>query len=115
MRAIEKYLTVRGSVRPSCKAVGEEDENGQIVKMAAVLTTQTETLTIQFEMLSVQSGAMGHTMARLQALERVSIQLPPTKRAYSEAVKQTLPVTAMSMAKRPFNCFLRGGPHVKRE
>lgn len=78
--AIEDCLVIRGSNCPTCKAVGENGERGQLAKLTAALTTQTDTLSTQSEMLSTQSRvlaeqskAMGRVMVRLEALVRVSV------------------------------------------
>lgn len=47
VRAIDDYLTVGSSDRPTCKTKGGEGQSGHLAKLAEALTTQTRTLTTQ--------------------------------------------------------------------
>lgn len=57
-QAIDDYLTVRSSDRPTCMAIREEGEPGQLAKLAEVLIIQAGTLTTQSERLSAQAGVL---------------------------------------------------------
>lgn len=82
------------------------------------MSSWTETLNAQSEMLATQSGAssvqselMTLVTARLEALERVAIQPSSNRRPYSEAV-WLAPIPTARQLLAFFRC---GGLQLKRE
>lgn len=49
--AIQQYLVIRNSNRPTCKTVGEGTESSQLTQLTSMLTAQSEMSTAQSEVL----------------------------------------------------------------
>lgn len=86
IRALDEYLAIGNVDRPACKIVRDDATASQTTKLESTIALQTEVLSAQSAMLTVQAEAMNKLLSRLETLEH-ELKEPYKVKTYSGVVR----------------------------